>query len=243
MTSVSTHPSALQLERAQVGEGDAHVAAHVSGCEACRRTLDELASEQAQLLSRLHPDAFVRELRRRASRSSRPGYSAAERGSRLGWFGLAAATAFSVGLVFMPRDPQPRSQLTSVAAQLTAAEDGLRRKGSGSRAALIRNRAGQQAVLSGRISVVPGDELRLEFELTRPQRVCAGILADDGTWVPFFDAKFPAGVHIPASTLRVDDTRADGRVLLGSPAAVAAARSSGDVSAVQIAELVWSTRS
>jgi hypothetical protein len=105
---------------------------------------------------------------------------------------------------------------------------------------LIRERGAAQEYFRGKVATVsPGDHLRLGFYMKEAGPVGAGILTDDGRWVPFFEGVLAAGKHTPGTTLAVDDEPSSGRVLVGRPDALEAVRRGERGAGVEVMRLVW----
>jgi hypothetical protein len=63
-----------------------------------------------------------------------------------------------------------------------------------------------------------GDEVNVELTLARPMRISAGLLGDDGTWLPLFeDRRLEPGVHHAEQALTVKGQAGSGWVLAGPP--------------------------
>lgn len=239
------HPTPFQLERFSSGErvevrGE-QLAAHVERCAECGAFLHTLVLEKAQFLA-THPapTTFVRNLQQRAAEPTAwrtvQSWPVWTWQPKFRWSASFVLAAVVVALHW----PFPQ-QLHEAEAPPTSASD-LRvfvAKGGANSLAVIRKRQADQQLQSGRISVIPGDELRVRFSLPARAKVAAGILVDDGTWVPFFEGEFEAGTHTPEATLTVDSNPSSGTVLFGSPADVEHARTQGNFARVEMAELVW----
>jgi len=104
--------------------------------------------------------------------------------------------------------------------------------------AVILKRGTEQILARGSVALVPGDELRLHFQLEKAMFVNAGILMDGGEWIPLVEGEFGPGLHTPVATLRVDDHPSPGRLIWGSPSSVLAAREGKQSSGVQTIELL-----
>ena len=92
--------------------------------------------------------------------------------------------------------------------------------------AVIRDRDGAQERLVGPVSVRAGDRLRVEVALPAPGPLSAGVLDDQGQWVPLIaPSEMSAGTHFSERAVRFDATPTRGRLLVGSPEDVSRARS------------------
>jgi hypothetical protein len=233
------HPTPFELERLHAGEFAQcpanHVAGHVATCTPCQRILSELHAERQAMLAHWPAQAFVRNLRAHVNTTR------TEKTRHAAWMttALSAATAAALFLSVLGRIDAPTSTASLGGPRRKAmASHELQAKGS-SQLAVIRKRGGEQQLSTERLEIGPGDELRVRFHVDRKQHIAAGILADDGTWVPFFEAEFDTGIHIPRQTLRVDAQRTSGRVLLGPREAVLAARNGSPGAGLQAVQLIW----
>lgn len=230
------HPSPRDLEALQAGEPRDDVASHVEGCEACAAYVSALDGEQAALLRRESGAAFARRLRTVADAPGQPdgadraGAARASSPGRAWMWGPALAAAAAVALIVLWPATGPDGGGLKPLGGGGGGDDVVRLKG-GPKVALIVLRDGVQTRHEGATTLRPGDRLRVEVTVPEAAVVTAGILADDGTWVPLLEgARLEAGTHTPTKTLTADAQPLKAHLLVGSPEAVAAARRSGDLS-------------
>jgi hypothetical protein len=250
--SKTAHCTSPELELLYLGAPSGRGVQHADHCEACRRALSGLESERLALLRRHPPVSYVRALRAEAERAQRN-----ERWQRLA--SSLAVAAVAAGLLLQWRDapyaelrptPSLRAEGRSEArepvglssaglgsAALGSEDEALLAKGQ-STLSIIRKRRDDVSTLQGRVTVMPGDEVRVRFFLQARGAIVAGILTDAGEWMPWFDGEYSAGTHTPAATLRVTAAPGAGVVLLGAPDEVRAARA-GQPANVRQAQLVW----
>lgn len=235
------HPADLELELVHLGEPAPEVSQHVAQCERCQRFLQQLEQGKERTWRRQSPEAYAPWLRQR--RSER----AAQRAARSHWLmGVSGALALAASLALV-LPAVLRDEAATADTGPGTAED-LRAKGAAaapraadSRLSIVRVRGGQTQVFREVVPVAPNDTLALRFFLPAPGQLSAGILTDAGEWAAFFDgAQFAAGNHVPELTLQVNDEPGSGRVLLGPPEQVAAARAGKPAPDVQSARIVWS---
>lgn len=257
---MALHPSEFDLERASSGERltflGRPLARHLESCQRCSAAVEALHAERRAFhATRPSPEAFVAMLdRRRADArapeprrlpvdaTTRPTLFAgfwslavawATQLPRLQWWSVAAVcSVIALGVGVSPARRAPTAPQVSTMNAWTT-------KGSGLSMYVVRRRDHEQQLRRERIAITPGDELRLHFSLKTPARVAAGILVDNGTWVPFFERSFEAGSHTPAETIRVDDSPNSGTILFGTPDQVARARRGLHAPGLQTTELIW----
>jgi hypothetical protein len=91
--------------------------------------------------------------------------------------------------------------------------------------AVIRERGGEQERLVHEASVRAGDRIRLEVGNSVGGPLLAGVLADDGAWLPLLEApSADVGTHFSERSARFDDEPTEGFVLAGRPDEVDRAR-------------------
>jgi hypothetical protein len=243
------HPSALELEAWHAGERQRDLSGHVAACVVCRGRLEELDGERAAFLQRIDPEDYLRTLRARVddadAQASRSGSRADPRAStprrRRALVSAALVLAASAALGWLPREPGPAAASgRSAVEERHASAPELAPKGHDTELAVIRLRAGEQSWQRRSAWIAPGDKLRVAVQLARPRHLVAGVLAEDGSWLPLFDRHFAAGRHVPEATLQIDARPASGRLLLGAAEDVAAARRGLRTGRVESLELVWS---
>lgn len=223
--SSSPHPPPYRLEALAAGDDDAAARAHVAACEACAQYLDGLRARAERFRAANDAGAFVqraavRSARRRAARWSRAATIAAP---------LVAAAAVLVWVRGRPRDATHTAPATRPPA---AYAPDLRFKG-GLAVAVIRDRGGRQERLAGDIHVRAGDRVRVEVSTDHESPVTAGLLLDDGQWVPLLaPASLAAGTHYSEVDARFDPSPTHATLLVGAPADVDRARRTHDFAGV-----------
>lgn len=229
------HPTYPELELLHLGEPLDDVRRHVESCELCRRSLEGFEADTRQLLERESPDAFVLRLRGEAARRRRR--------SSLPALGGALALAASVAALFLtdPFGPELAGRANDSAVATgspTTQAESLVTKGF-QPLRIIRKRGEEQRTLVGDVTVVPGDRVRLSFDLEHSGRIVGGVLLDEGGWQQLFQGDFAAGSHTPLATLRADDEPGGGLLLVGPPDAVARAREGHIDRSVLTARILW----
>ncbi len=214
-TPTSSHPSALDLEAFAAGEDSPRVVAHVEGCDACRG----FVARAKTLTMRTPMDRALGEARRHETR---------RRFTLLASAGVPLAAA-AAAVLFL-RAPLTTTTATtpgsaSVAPVALAENDPDTTFKGGVQLAVVRDRTGAQDRFVGTVRVRPGDRLRVEVALDRSQAILAGVLGDDGSWVELMpEAIRDAGTHFSEKSVRIDEHRANGTILVGAPADVKRAR-------------------
>lgn len=235
------HPADLELELVHLGEPAPEVSQHVASCAKCQRFVQSLDQAKAETWHRQSPEAYAPWLRQRQSEL------AARRPARSNWvlgisgaLALAASIALLLPAVLRDDDAAPGTG-TIEAADSRAKGAAVVPRAGDPRLSIVRVRGGETQVFREVVPVTPNDTLALRFFLELPGKISAGILTDAGEWAPFFDeAEFPAGNNVPELTLQVNDEPGSGRLLLGPPAQVAAAKVGKPAPDVQSARIVWS---
>lgn len=243
------HPSHLtqrELDLAYLGDPSSRGEEHAEYCPTCRQALHELETRRAALLRREPAETYVRRLRAEQAR-----LQGRATNNRRVWGALAVAAAATLylvrGSVLSSSDEEQKLALLETMPSAGPIDPQasqsvqLLPKGE-SNLSIIRRRHDEEAILQGRVTVVPGDEIRLRFLVEKAGPVSAGVLTDGGDWILLFETDLPTGTHTPLTTLRVTEEPGAGRVLVGTPESVAAARA-GKPSDAQQAELVWLARS
>ncbi|MBX3197465.1 MAG: hypothetical protein KF894_04855 [Labilithrix sp.] len=110
----------------------------------------------------------------------------------------------------------------------------------GVQVAVIRERAGAQARFTGVVRIRPGDRLRVEVALDREQAILAAVMGDDASWVELMsEGVRRPGTHFSERSARVDASPMQGTILVGSPKAVARARSERRLEGVAAVRVEW----
>lgn len=243
----SLHPTPLQLEMWHAGEPVTTVSDHLRACVQCQTFIRGREEARTQLLARIPPERFVREVRERAVASFQERrWIPLWRGLGVQW-GLALAGTlvmvlclarpwFSADFARSATEPLASPEMATTPAGNDDERAAFIAKGHAA-VAVILKRGTEQILARGSVALVPGDELRLRFQLEKAMLVSAGILMDGGEWIPLVEGEFGPGLHTPEATLRVDDHPSPGRLIWGSPSSVLAAREGKQSTGVQMIEL------
>ena len=212
------HPSLFRLKAHLGGETDPVVALHLSTCAECAASVEHLERQRQEFLARgPAPEAFADQVMRRAQKGDQ---APAPRGRRSGmgrwaWAGVAAAASVLVALAMVWQHPgRPGPGVVPGSGFEPGA--GSRTRGAGLQLKLVRIRKGRTSRHVEPSSVAVGDEINVELSLSGPMRVSAGLLGDDGAWLPLFEArKLGPGVHHGDRALTVEGEPGAGWLLAG----------------------------
>jgi hypothetical protein len=236
---MNAHPNARRLDGLAAGGADPQAEAHLAVCAPCARYVEGLR-RGLPAVAGPDADAFVAALALRADHDT-PGAQAPARGARAEGpaprprFGpRARQIAFATGpllaaaalllLVLRPAPPGPPH--ADAPPALTPDGGPVRFKGEVA-LAVIRERGGEQERLVHEASVRAGDRIRLEVSSSAEGPLAAGVLADDGAWLPLLEAaSADVGTHFSERSARFDDEPTEGFVLAGRPDEVERARTS-----------------
>lgn len=236
VTGVSDHPSSLALEGFACGEELASVSEHVGSCDACRSFVDEIvrASEdfvKAESLERMLKSS------ERAAFAEPPPPAPGITQRRAAVFVLLPLVAAAAGmLLWLRTSPEPRGEIVSLREPHEMENDP--HEGSkgvlsdpetsfkgGVQIAAIRERDGDQGRFTSRVGVREGDRLRIEVALDRSGIILAGVLAEDGSFLPLLESAVrPPGTHFSDHAARFDHVPTHGWIIVGSEDAIARAR-------------------
>jgi hypothetical protein len=228
------HPNALRLEAFACGEPAPAVEEHVRLCEACRAFLERVRSVAAQpppiSLPRIL-EAAPKTTRRRPSIPLAASVALPLVAAALLWVSPWARTRDNAGT---PRIlPPAANPLAATADPDTTFKGGLQ-------VSVVRERAGTQERFAGEVRVRPGDRLRIEVALDRPQAVEGAIVGDDGSFLEMMTAEVrSAGTHFSEKAARIDAQPLHGTILVGPPEAVGRARGGGAASDVAKLRVEW----
>jgi hypothetical protein len=220
------HPSAARLDAVAAGDTDASVDAHLVGCEACRRYVETLRGEAARFRSGHDAKEFIARVRKRSARSTRE-----RRWSRAAWTVAPLLAAAIVLLVVRARPPASGSSGGGVEPPGTTLPE-THFKG-GLVVAVVRERAGHQDRLTGPFQVRANDRIRVELSNDQEGGLSAGLLTDEGEWVPLLaPTTLEAGTHYSELAARFDESPTSATLLAGEPGAVDRARRTRDFAGV-----------
>jgi hypothetical protein len=233
-----SHPSAIDLEAFACGEPVPGAEEHVATCDACRAFVARARG--------MKPRANVELLLAGARRQERN-----RRIVRAASVAFPLAVAVAVSLV-LARGSTTRPSATPVAqsgdegaldegalALAPTADPDTTLKG-GIQLAVVRARGAAQERYTDAVRVRPGDRLRLEVAIDRPQSILGAVLGDDGTYVELMmEGVRDAGTHLSEKSVRVDQTRTSGTILVGTPDAVHRARSTHSFEHLRTLRVEW----
>lgn len=217
---MNDHPNARRLDGLAAGCADPDAEAHVNRCEPCARYVEGLR-RALPAITEPDADAFVAALADHAS--PRPRFGPRARQIAFAAAPLLAAAALLV-LVLRPAPPRPSPPGQGPDPTDTIVGGSVRFKGDVA-IAVIRERRGEQERLVHEASVRAGDRIRLEVSSSAEGPLVAGVLADDGAWLPLLDApQANVGTHFSDRSARFDDEPTEGFVIAGRPDDVERAR-------------------
>jgi predicted anti-sigma-YlaC factor YlaD len=221
------HPPSFRLDGHVAGDHDASVEAHLETCESCRAYVEALAKPAAAFATRAEDDApaFVARIEQR---QAEPEIAHPRVPRVIPWQKLAARAAWiatpllaAAAALLVVRGSTPQGELRPAQADDTF---GTRFKGN-VQLSIIRDRRGEQTRVSGMVSVLPGDRLRVEVGIDGEQPIVVGMLGNDGTWIVLLaPTLLQAGTHLSERSARFDDAPTEGVLLAGHPEAVERAR-------------------
>jgi hypothetical protein len=198
------------------------IAEHLRDCAACAAYVARLEREAAAFRAGADPAAFARAVQRRAAEGGARRFGTVA--------GLVGAFAAAAAVLFWLRTPHVEVLVPETSDP--SPSDVVRFKGDLAVTA-IRERGGRQERLTGPFDVVPGDRLRLEIAVDRPETLTAGLLWTGGAWTvlqPPIDMDI--GTHYSDLAARFDDRPGDAWLLVGPPDVVERARATGDLEGV-----------
>ncbi len=227
-----THPNAHKLEALAAGEESTSTTSHVDSCDACRAFVEKARG----LSSRFSMDAVLAEAGRAEKR----------RRFTLVMSAAAPLALAAAAVLWLRSSPQTMPVATTPPPSATTAPSALAQNDpdttfkGGLQLAVVRERTGAQDRFVATVQVRPGDRLRIEVALDRSQAILAGVMGDDGSWTELMpEAVRDAGTHFSEKSVRIDDHRADGMILVGTPDAVRRARETRRTDGVRALHVVW----
>ena len=244
---MSDHPPAFLLDGHTAGDRDAGVEAHLATCEACRAYVEALSGDASKSpkVSENDASAWIAKLEQRAEAGphaepdprapTAPVRDASvlawrRRAARAAWIATPLLAAAAVLLVVRGRE------MTDEKPYAGALDDPQDTRFKGYvQLAIIRDRNGEQARVSQRVTVLPGDRLRVEVGVDGEQPIVVGMLGNDGTWIVLLaPALLEAGAYLSERAVRFDDAPTEGVILAGHPDAVERARMSRNFDGVTV---------
>jgi hypothetical protein len=257
-----THPSSLDLEAFACGEKIALVDAHVDACAECRAFVDELAAGAKAFASsieegldallekagaRIAPEAPARVVSLADERNARDAHK--KKSSLVMLLPLVAVAAGVVVWIALPSlSPAPKTTMNTATPTSVptgpATEDPETTFKGGVQIAVVRDRDGHQDRFTSRVVVRPGDRLRIEVALDRSEAILAGVLADDGTFLPLMaEGTRGQGTHFSEQAARFDDDPTRGWILVGPADAIEKSKAArAPVKGVTSMRLEWEPR-
>jgi len=219
---MSEHPSPFRLEALMVGEADPEARDHVDGCDECRAYMDGLGREQSAMLEHEPAAAFLArpEIAAAMEAASKPEQVSAW--TWLRWL-LPIASVGAAAVIFLMGAPAPGGPV---------GPDEILLKGAAVSVEVIRQRTLGDGTTrqSKHVKAVPvrvGDALRIRLTLARRTHLSVAIIADrEGDWIHLTERQwFDAGEHfVPGDALGIEEGPTTGRLVVGSPDAVEAAK-------------------
>ncbi len=260
-----THPNSLDLEAFACGEAAEHVAKHIGECTSCQGFVERLRGALSAGPSRSRAAAVVaRAAARNADQreevpshptrnEARGRTSSARAEADRRWLSMASTVAVPLAaaavLLLLLRTSSPTDERAPESSSSSATGEPTTMrilmdpettfKGS-IQIAVIRERAGQQRRFTGTVAVRPGDRLRVEVALDREQDILAAVMGDDASWLELMpEGPRAPGTHFSDRSARVDASPLRGTILVGSPKAVARARSTRQIEGVTSIRVEW----
>ncbi len=221
-----THPNSLSLEAFACGEQRDTVADHLRECGVCTAFVERLRGALSAGPSRARAEAAVAKVAARTT--PRP----AENAARRRWFATASVLAVPLAaaavLLLLVRTPGTRETSPTILPPTVVAPSDPSPETTfkgGVQVAVVRERGGQQARFTGKVTVRPGDRLRVEVALDREQAILAALMGDDASWLELMSGETRRpGTHFSDRSARVDASPMNATLLVGTPEAVARAR-------------------
>jgi hypothetical protein len=232
------HPNAIRLEAFACGEAAPDVGDHVRECDACRTFVERTQRVAAEAplveLARLLPLAAPPKPARRVVPLTALFAPLAAAAAAILW-----ANGWTGTGKHAPVDATPSAPTVSEPPAPAAIEPETTFKGS-LQVSVIRDRDGAQDRFVEGVRVHPGDRLRIEVALDRPQTIVGAIVGDDGSYLEMMSAEVrSAGTHLSERSARVDARPLHGTILVGAPDAVKRARATGEATGVAKLRVEW----
>jgi hypothetical protein len=219
---MSDHPSKFRLEESWTGKSYPEIESHVDSCEECRDYVESMKRERLALLQNESAQEFMFRAGLHTEFEAQNLSSEAPEPKHIVWWISAPLVLVAIALISLmfinpptPTIPQPGAQ-----GEVTF-------KGH-AKLSVILLRDGKQSLQSGKMTIVGGDKLRIQLELTKPSQVTVGVLQDDGSWnAVAVNIQLAAGKHlVHKDALDVDENPTSGWILAGPHTDVELARKS-----------------
>ncbi len=235
-----SHPAQHRLEALAAGDADPGALAHLDGCAACAEVVRQLRDELHTFRLEADAPAFVEAVLARAAKAPEAparapvaaALAAPPRNVTVLRFVTVVAPIFAIAAAIFLYLRTPSTITTQAGGGKEPGSSDVRFKG-GLQVAVVREREGAQSRFSGEVRVRPGDRIRAEIALDGQAPLTAVLVKDDGAagssaeaWVLLTPTLLDAGVHFSPESIRFDQERFDGWLVVGDPDKVAAARKS-----------------
>ncbi len=235
-----SHLAQHRLEALAAGDADAAALAHLEGCAACAAVVLELRAELETFRLEADAPAFVDAVVARAAKSPDAPKRAPEvaalalppRNVTALRFVTLVAPLFAIAAAVVLYLRTPATLVTQPGPGKEPGTSDVRFKG-GLQLAVVREREGAQSRFSGEVWVRPGDRIRAEIAMDGQAPLTAVLVKDaveagnaDEAWVLLTPTLLDAGVHFSPESIRFDQERFDGWLVVGEPDKVATARKS-----------------
>ncbi len=234
-----SHPAQHRLEALAAGDADPAALAHLEGCAACAEVVAALRAEVEAFRRTADAPAFVDAVLARAeARPAKPAATPVEaalaappRNVTVLRFVTVVAPLFAIAAAIVLYLRTPSTIATAPGPGKEPAGSDVRFKG-GLELAVVREREGTQARFSGDVRVRPGDRIRAEIAIDGQVPLSAVVVqdaaagSDPAAWVLLTPTLLDAGVHFSPESIRFDEERFEGWLVVGEPDKVAAARKS-----------------
>jgi hypothetical protein len=239
---MTDHPNARRLDGLAAGghDHDLEAEAHLGRCAACAAYVGGLRAELPAVPAS-EAEAFVAAVIARGAAATppptaapgaaaTPPRAARSRGALVPFGGRARRLAFAGGpllaaaaVAFVLWRPAP-APAPGDDRRAAAPDAPVRFKGELA-LAVVRDRAGEQERFVHEATVRAGDRIRLEVSGPGEGPLLAGVLGDDGAWLPLLElAAAGPGTHLSDRSARFDAEPTEGFVLAGRPDDVERAR-------------------
>jgi hypothetical protein len=220
---MTAHPTADRLDALAAGDEDAALTAHIAECPSCQSYVETLRAAALGFAREADPAQFARRIAERADPARGAKASGATRVRRVVFAAAPVLAAAAVAVLVLRARPPDPVQGGGGPEPVQSGSD-VRFKGP-LPIAVIRERGVTQERFAGKVSVRPGDALRLEVSLDVNRSISAGLLDEQGGFVELIAPKqLLPGTHFSELAARFDDHPTRGWMIAGDPAMVDRAR-------------------